>query len=224
MSRRKVGLRSVLSVTQAAALLLSFTGQPLADDAVAFTQALEPKAIRSAFQDATAGRSKRPKLLDLAFVVAEDPDFLDEFPAWSNLTATITRWYPPRSDERSIKRHLMKLQTAVAIADTLDHDEILAWYMTGLYFGRGCYGVEAASLAYFGVPTEQLSLDQVALLAALPAAPATFDPGRRPDRALERRNLLITEMVEAGAVTQAIGHVAAAKPLRVIDPVGKCGD
>jgi hypothetical protein len=107
--------------------LLSLTVSLAAEDAASFEQALEPETIRSAFQEATAGLPTRPRLMDLAFVTAEDPEFFDEFPAWSTLTASITRWYPPSEDVRGMKLHLHRLQASVAVANVLEHDEILAW-------------------------------------------------------------------------------------------------
>ena len=209
MTRWKAWFRSGLWVALFSALLLSLTVRLSAEQAATFEQALEPEAIRSAVQEATAGLSGRPRLMDLAFVAAEDRDFFDEFPAWSMLTGTIARWYPPREDDRGIKRHLRELQVSVALANALEHDEILAWYMARIYLGRGCYGFEAASVVYFGTIPEKLRLERIALLAALPKAPTMYDPARRPEKALERRNFLLTEMSKAGFVTEAVAQMAA---------------
>jgi Transglycosylase len=206
------------------AFFLSLTVPLAAEDAATFEQALEPEAIRSAFQDATTGLPARPRLMNLAFVAAEDPEFFDDFPAQSTLTASITRWYPPSEDVRGTKRHLQKLQASVALANVLQHDEILAWYLARVYLGRGCYGIQPASRAYFGSVPEQLGLEQIALLAALPKAPTMYDPARRPDKALERRNLLIREMAKAGFITDATAELAAKQPLGVVEPAGSCAD
>lgn len=162
--------------------------------------------------------------MDLAFVAAEDPQFLDEFPAWSTLTASITRWYPPIEDVRGMRRHLQKVQASIAVANALNHDEILAWYMAWVYLGRGCYGVEPASRAYFGTTPENLRLEQIALLATLPKAPTMNDPERRPEKALERRNFLLAEMAKAGFVTEETAELAAKQPLDVLTPTGRCAD
>lgn len=213
MSRCTMPLRKLLPLLQAVALTLGVDGRVFGDEAKTFAEALEPAAIRSAFQDVTAGMNSRPELLDLAFVTAEDRDFVDEFPAWSNLTASITRWYPPLDRVRGLSGHMQKAQLSLALANTLTNDEILTWYLAKIDLGRGCDGVEAASLAYFGVLPDKLELEQVALLAALPNAPALYDPALHPEKALERRNLLISTMAKAGLVTEAIAQGAAAKPL-----------
>lgn len=213
MSRCTMSVRKLLPLLQAAALTVGVADRVLGDEPQTFAEALDPAAIRSAFQDATSGMHVRSALLDLAFVTAEDRDFFKEFPAWSNLTVSITRWYPPLDRGRGISGHMQKVQLSLAIANSLTHDEILAWYLAKIYLGRGCYGVESASLAYFGIPPDKLELEQVALLAALPKAPMLYDPALRPEKALERRNLLISMMAKAGLVTDAIAHSAVSKPL-----------
>lgn len=207
-----------------AAFSLTLTAQLAAEETVTFEQALDPEAIRAAFQEATVGLRTRPRLVDLAFVAAEDPEFFDEFPAQSPLTAEITRWYPPTEDVRGTKLHLQKVQASIALANVLERDEILAWYLAGVYLGRGCYGVEAAARAYFGTAPEQLRLEQIALLAALPKSPTMYDPARRPEKALERRNLLIAEMAKSGFITAASAQLAAKQPLGFVDPEGRCAD
>lgn len=208
-----MSLRKLLPLLQAAALTFSVADRVLGDEPKTFSEALDPAAIRSAFEEATSAMHSRPELLDRAFVIAEGRDFFDEFPAWSNLTVAITGWYPPMDRERGISGHMQKVQLSLAIANSLTHDEILAWYLAKIYLGRGCYGVESASLAYFGVPPGKLELEQIALLAALPKAPLLYDPALRPEKALERRNLLISMMAKAGLVTDAIAHGAVSKPL-----------
>lgn len=224
MSRLNSLSRTGRRIALAFASFLSLTAPLAAEDATAFDQALEPAAIQSAFQEATAGLTTRPRLMDLAFVAAEDPEFFDEFPAWSTLTASITRWYPPIADVHGMKRHLHKLQASVALANVLKRDEILAWYMARVYLGRGCYGVEPASRAYFGTTLENLRLEQIALLAALPKAPTMYDPERRPEKALERRNLLLAKMVKAGIISKETAELAAKEPLGVVEPPGRCAD
>jgi penicillin-binding protein 1A len=95
--------------------------------------------------------------------------------------------------------------------------------MARVYLGRGCYGVEPASRAYFGTTPENLRLEQMALLAALPKAPTMYDPERRTEKALERRNLLLAEMAKAGFITAAIAQLAAKQPLGVVEPAARCG-
>lgn len=208
-----MSLRKLLPLLQAAALTVGVAERVLGEEPRTFAEALYPAAIRSAFQAATSGMHSRPELLDRAFVIAEDRDFFNEFPAWSNLTVAITRWYPPLDRERGISGHMQKVQFSLAIANSLTHDEILAWYLAKIYLGRGCHGVESASLAYFGVPPGKLELEQVALLAALPKGPVLFDPALRPEKALERRNRVISMMAKEGLVTDAIADSAVSKPL-----------
>ncbi|WP_180995988.1 biosynthetic peptidoglycan transglycosylase [Tabrizicola aquatica] len=185
--------------------------------------ALTPEAVHMAYDAATAGRPTQPRLLGTAFVAAEDRFFFDEVPARSTLTATIAQWYPPDGSDRSIKRRLRKLQVGIALSDALSHDEILAWYMAGIYLGRNCFGVDAAAMAYFARPPEQLRLSEMAFLAALARTPTLFDSAQGPDKALQRRDFVLAEMAKAGFITEDEARQSANDPLAVTMPQQGCG-
>src|SRR5438128_5619 len=91
--------------------------------------------------------------------------------------------------------HLV-LQSRVVRA--LSRDRILEIHLNESYFGRGSYGVDAASKSYFGKPLELLSIDEIALVAILPRAPAYLN--RRTDIARERRNTVVDKLLHAGAI------------------------
>ena len=184
---------------------------------------LAPAEITAIYEEQTAGANVIPKVVQEAFVAAEDRNFY----AVENGTSTITqqlakRFIPP--ERGMLSRKISEVSTTLAIEQALERKEILAWYLHGIYLGRGCYGVEAASLAYFGKRPDQLGLKDMALLAALPKAPAALDPARNPERALMRRNFVLSEMAKAGFVTDAAGKSAATEPLGVIEPPQRCAD
>ena len=79
----------------------------------------------------------------------------------------------------------------------------------------GTYGVAAAALAYFDKPLDNLSISEVAYLAALPKAPNNYHPFRKTQRALARRNWVIDRMYENGYITQLDAMVAKQKDLGV---------
>ena len=80
-------------------------------------------------------------------------------------------------------------------------DEVLQSYLNIIYFGRGAYGIAAASKAYFDKPVEQLTVAEGALLAALIQQPSALDPAVNPDGSAERWNWVLDGMVEIGALS-----------------------
>src|SRR5207302_78543 len=104
------------------------------------------------------------------------------------------------------------------IETTFPKDQILEMYLNQIYLGNGYYGVEAAARGYFGRSAKDLTAVQAALLAALPKAPANYDPRRFPDAALKRRNLVLREMVKAGLIDAQEEAAARKTKLRLRPP------
>ena len=107
------------------------------------------------------------------------------------------RKYPARS----LRQKLTELRLSRLIERSLTKQQILELYFNVIYMGNGVYGVEAASRDLFGRNVSQLNLPQAAMLAALPKAPSVYTPRRHPDRALTRRNLVLSLMVKEGFVS-----------------------
>ncbi len=76
-------------------------------------------------------------------------------------------------------------------------------YLNSIYYGEGRWGVEGAARQYFGKPVKELTLAESALLAGLPKAPTLYSPVKNPDKALERRNLVLSLMLEQGTIDEA---------------------
>ncbi|HEX6135840.1 MAG TPA: biosynthetic peptidoglycan transglycosylase, partial [Longimicrobiales bacterium] len=102
--------------------------------------------------------------------------------------------------ERTMQRKFQEMRVARKIERRFEKREILEMYLNHIYFGGGAYGVEAAARLYFAKPATKLTLAETATLAALPKAPAHYDPRRRPERSLERRNLVLTLMEQQGFI------------------------
>src|SRR5690606_11173093 len=90
---------------------------------------------------------------------------------------------------------------------------ILSLYLNHIYLGAGAYGVAAAAHRYFQKDLSELTLAEMALLAGLPKAPSAFSPISNPERALERRNVVLDQMVRCGKITEAEADAAKAEPL-----------
>lgn len=104
------------------------------------------------------------------------------------------------SSEKSFERKIKEAILAYRISKIYSKEKILELYLNEIYLGQGTYGVAAASVNYFDKSLDQLSTEEVALLAAFPKAPAYFDPSKNYARALERRNYVITRMREDGYI------------------------
>jgi len=121
------------------------------------------------------------------------------------------------TSERSFTRKLVEAVLAMRLEQTVSKDEILERYLNTIYYGENAYGVEAASLTYFGKSVSQLNLAECATLAGLPNAPSAYSPKRDLAAATKRRNLVLQKMADLGYITQAEAHGAASLPLQVTD-------
>ena len=119
------------------------------------------------------------------------------------------------TSEQTYTRKLKEALLALKIERTFDKNTILELYLNEIYLGLGSYGVAAASMNYYGKSLHELSLAEVAYLAALPKAPNNYHPFRHRDRAIERRNYVIDRMAEDGFVTAEEAATAKAQPLEV---------
>lgn len=104
------------------------------------------------------------------------------------------------SRDKTYRRKLKEVILAARIESLYSKEEILTLYLNKVYFGDGLYGVEAASRGYFGKSASDLTLAEAALLAGLIQSPSTYAPTVNLDRAIARRNVVLSAMVSAGAI------------------------
>lgn len=119
-------------------------------------------------------------------------------------------------NEYSITRKLKEMVLARRIEGVLNKQQILELYLNEIPLGRQSFGVEAAAQAYFGKSVGELSLAENAFLAALPRGPEIYGREKYADRAIERRNWVLDQMVKNGAVSAAEAAQAKALPLGII--------
>jgi penicillin-binding protein 1A len=117
--------------------------------------------------------------------------------------------------EKTMTRKLKEIVLAIRIEQTYTKDEILEMYFNQIYFGEGAYGVDAAAKVYFGKRVQELNLQECALLAGLPRNPRDYSPRRDPDRALRRRNLVLSQMLAAKFLSRPAYEQAIEAPLGV---------
>ena len=117
--------------------------------------------------------------------------------------------------EHTLRRKLREAYIALQLEKMYTKDQILMMYLNSIYYGAGCYGVEAASETYFGKTCAELSLVEAATIAGLPQSPSSYDPTVHPELALERRNLVLNRMLTNGDINQATYDEAVAQPLQL---------
>jgi penicillin-binding protein 1A len=180
-----------------------------------------------------------PRIVQDAFVSTEDKRFYSHAGIdWHRATGVILRSpiygfsqgfstitmqlarnvFPEKiSREKSLVRKLKEAKVARQIEAKYDKKKILELYLNQIDLGHGAYGVETASQRYFGKSVRDLNLAEAATLAALPKAPARYNPVRYPERAIQRRNTVIGLMRDAGRVSEADASRARAYPLQLAD-------
>ena len=110
-------------------------------------------------------------------------------------------------------RKIKEAFLAVRIEQMLTKDEILELYLNKIHLGYRAYGVGAAAQVYFGKDVSQLTLSEMATIAGLPKAPSTFNPLYSHDRAVARRNVVLSRMLDEHYITQAQYDQARAEDL-----------
>lgn len=116
-------------------------------------------------------------------------------------------------NESSYKRKIREAIIAFRIEKTFTKDQILELYLNEIYLGRGLYGVAAAGLGYFNKALDELSIEEVAYLAALPKAPNNYQVNNHYKQAKTRRDWIISRMFEDDYITREAMKTAQAKPL-----------
>ncbi|MEJ0022355.1 MAG: PBP1A family penicillin-binding protein [Alphaproteobacteria bacterium] len=129
------------------------------------------------------------------------------------------------TNNRTFQRKLQEVALALWLESQFSKRDILALYISRVYFGAGAYGIEAAAERYFDKPAKDLTLAEAALLAGLVKAPSKLNPAAQDAAAKQRAKIVLDEMVSAGFITPA-QHLAALKaPLTISrnNPNGNLG-
>ncbi len=121
------------------------------------------------------------------------------------------------SSERSLQRKIREVFLALWLEAHLSKKEILKLYLDRSYLGGGTFGVEAASQFYFGKSVRDINLSEAALLAGLFKAPTKYAPHSNPTEARARANQVLTNLVDAGFMTEGQVHSARLNPAKVVE-------
>ncbi len=135
----------------------------------------------------------------------------DKGPGGSTITQQVARNFF-LSPEQTYTRKLSEIFLALRIERELSKDEILGLYLNKIFLGHRAYGVAAAAEFYYGKTLEQLTLAESAMLASLPKFPSSGNPLYNRDRAIERRNYVLSRMQENGLINAAQFKQASVEP------------
>ena len=117
------------------------------------------------------------------------------------------------TQERSIIRKIKEAFIAKELEHKYTKDEILTMYLNQIYFGQGAYGIESASLYYFGKHVQNLDIAEAATLAAIPKSPNYYNPFENPKESKNRQELVIDQMVKYGFIFVDSAAKAKAKKM-----------
>jgi penicillin-binding protein 1B len=215
---------------------------------------LEPQMLASLFDAEQRSKRQLvkyddiPKIMVDAVVSIEDRRFFQHGgvnfmrvaeAAWIDLThqrhqqggSTITMQLSRAfflTPEKTFKRKLIEMLIAVQLEQKFTKQQIFEFYANRVDLGqRGSFtiaGFAEGSRSYFNKDLKDITLPEAALLAGLIQAPSYLSPYRHPERALDRRNLVIESMVETGAITREQGDKAKATPLKLAPPNVEASD
>ncbi|MBR5154227.1 MAG: penicillin-binding protein 1A [Alphaproteobacteria bacterium] len=185
-------------------------------------------------------QSKIPTRIKQAFIAAEDKHFYSHpgidflgiaravltnvknyaegkrFVGASTITQQVAKNFL-LSSERSLTRKIKEAILAYRMSKAYTKEHVLELYLNEIYLGNRAFGVAAASLNYFDKSLDELNLEEIAYLAALPKGPNNYNPKKRYDAAVARRNWVIERMREDGYVSEEEAKEAQEKPLIVKD-------
>ena len=121
----------------------------------------------------------------------------------STLTQQLIKltYFSTSTADQTLSRKAQEAWLAVQLEQKATKQEILTYYINKVYMSNGNYGMQTAAQNYYGKDLKELSLSQLALLAGMPQAPNQYDPYSHPEAALERRNLVLSEMKDQNYIS-----------------------
>jgi penicillin-binding protein 1A len=177
-----------------------------------------------------------PANMKNAILAVEDARFYDHVgidpirimgAAWKNLTSdrkeggsTLTQQLAKNlflTKEQTLKRKVNEWVLALQIERYYTKNQIMELYANHIFVGANSYGVEAGAETYFGKQAKDLSIEEAALLAAIPKAPGEYSPTANIIKAKERRDLVLQLMANNGFASQSEVDAAQAKPIVLAD-------
>ncbi len=117
------------------------------------------------------------------------------------------------SNEKTIKRKINEIVLTKKLEKEFSKKDILETYLNVIYFGENSYGIESASKAYFNKSASELSIEEAATLAGIIKSPYNYSPVYNYDKCLNRRNLVLSEMLKDKKITKVQHDAAISEPI-----------
>lgn len=119
-------------------------------------------------------------------------------------------------DDITVQRKLLEIFQALEFEKDYDKDQIIELYLNTVYFGQGCYGVQAAARTYFGKNVSDLSLAECAAIVGITNLPTKYDPFQNPEYNKERQEDILLQMYEQGYISKQEYEDAVAEELNFV--------
>ena len=176
--------------------------------------------LRAALHDSSGGSTQGASTLTQQYVKNYLEYIVDRAPANATAAQILASKAAQQADiAQSPIRKLKEAKVAIQLSQTMSKDDILTGYLNIVPFGSegaGPFGIGAAAQAYFGVSPDKLTIPQAALLAGMVNNPVSYNPYKHPDRALQRRNTVLTAMATYGSISKADADNFIKQPLGVL--------
>lgn len=178
-----------------------------------------PAQIRQIYDDLADDWPEIPDVVLLVVRHAEDINYFEHPTQDTQIAIHLGKQFSP---EKPQSFRNPNTPMSVVIGQALSHDEVLNWFVNQISLGQECRGIPDAGTAYFGKSVDALTLEEIAYLAAIMRAPEVFHPVASYDRAIERRNILLSQMAGYGSISAEEARSAANTALVVKTPLGNC--
>ena len=128
------------------------------------------------------------------------------------------------SHEVSIERKAKEMLISILLTQKYSKESIMEFYVNDICFANAYYGIDAAAKGYFNKETKDLTLSQLVYLAAIPNSPSYYDPYEHPERALERRDKILDDMLELKYISKEEYDVAIKEEIKIERPAYEFND
>ena len=182
-----------------------------------------------------------PENLKKAFLATEDVRFYEHIgidyrgvmrAMWENIThravaeggSTITQQLARNAylnQERTFSRKIQEMFLALKIEHRHTKEEILEMYLNQIYFGRGVYGIQAASKYYFNKNVKDLDLNECAMLAGIPKSPNHYSPLNNLEEAQKRKAVVLHQMAKYGFISSSTAQKTAKQEIHLVQSAPK---
>lgn len=193
--------------------------------------------LRSAKNRVELSQNEIPEIMKKAIIAIEDQRFkshhgVDFYRLGGAVVANITKGYGSqggstitqqlvknavlKNPEKKLRRKIQELYIALQVESRYSKEQILAFYLNNVFYGEGAWSLQTASQIYFGKDAQELNLAEAAMLAGVVNAPNRYSPYKNPEKAKQRRALVLNEMVDLKYITKEEAEKAKEEPFNLV--------